>query len=105
MQGDIQTQVTTIKDSSAAIDTAVAALENDLNSQAPSTGDQVLTAVVPVLQQVGLVTVFGTEALSVALTAEGYTVAPPAAPTQIPVQDGTDTPTSEEVDPSKPEDS
>lgn len=91
MSDDAQTQLTTLQTNNAADATALASLEADLNAPATqSIGDQVFAAVEPVLTTVGLVTVFGADTLVNALTADGYTVTPPA--TDIPVTDGSDTP-------------
>lgn len=94
MSEDAQAQLTTLQANNAADATALSALENDLNTPATqSTGDQVLAALEPVLTSVGLVAVFGADTLSAALTAEGFTVtAPEPATTDIPVTDGSDTP-------------
>lgn len=71
----------TLKSNNTADATALTSLEAELNTPATeSTGDKVLAAVVPVVTTEGLVAVFGADALSSALTAEGYTVTAPEAP-------------------------
>lgn len=91
---DVQTQIDTLKTNNAADATALAALEADVNAPATqSTGDQILAGLEPVLTSAGLVAIFGADSLSNALTAEGYTVTPPAAPsTSIEVTDGNEPP-------------
>ena len=78
---DATDQLSTLQANNQADATALSALENDLNTPATeSTGDQVLAAVLPVVTTAGLVEVFGVDALSTALTADGYTVTAPEVP-------------------------
>ena len=80
MSDDAQAQLSTLQANNQADATALTALEADLSTPATeSTGDQVLAAVVPVVTTAGLVAVFGADALSTALTEDGYTVTPPEA--------------------------
>lgn len=59
---------------------ALAAVETDVNNQTATPADNVLAAVVPVVSA-NLVEVFGADPLVTALQEAGYTVTPPAAPT------------------------
>lgn len=73
-----QDDLKTLQDNNVADATALTDLEAALNAPAtPSVGDQVLEAVIPVVQASGLVAVFGQQPLVDALTAEGFTVTPP----------------------------
>ena len=83
----------TLQANNTADASALADLEASLNQPTqPSVGDQVLQAVVPVVTQAGLVAVFGDQPLVDALTAEGFTVTPPApaAPAESAPADSTD---------------
>lgn len=73
-----QDEVATLTANNAADAAALATLEADLSSTEPTTADNVLAAVVPVVTTAGLVSVFGAQPLVDALTADGYTVTPPA---------------------------
>lgn len=64
---------TALQTTSDAINAAIA----DATSGAPTTADAILSTVVSSLNSEGLVSVFGADTLSTALTAEGYTVTAP----------------------------
>lgn len=79
---DVENQLATLKTNNEADATALAALENDLNTPATeSTGDQVLAAALPVITSAGLIEVFGADTLVSVLTAAGYAVTAPEAET------------------------
>ena len=74
--------LSTLQANNQADATAITSLEAELNAPATeSTGDLVLAAVLPVVTTAGLVEVFGADALSTALTADGYTVTAPEVTT------------------------
>jgi hypothetical protein len=75
---DATDQLATLTANNTADATALAALEADLNSTAPTTNDNIATSVVSAIETAGLVEVFTAGALSDALTAAGYTVTAPA---------------------------
>jgi hypothetical protein len=73
----VQVHMETPQELAQQLITDAQTLEAALSNTSPSAADNVLAAVVSAVNTAGLVTVFGADALSAALTSAGYTVTAP----------------------------